>query len=148
MGLNFHAKTQQTIESLTQEYGLQLATPRAGYEPRDWRMLYPERGGLKGLPHYGTLIIRATDGIHALAELFWGIPGQRPLVQISLGNFTGKIRSQSYTPAKPTTAKPRGRPKKADADLKKPRRKTKRTQASVETATLELMSAMIAELTK
>ena len=127
LGLSSSDKASQTFQSLCQEYGIQVGDPRLGYEPRNWRMVYPTDGQVKGFPHLGTVKIRATDGTHAWVELFWSYP-TRPLISIHLTNYLGEIHPPNWTPKEPLK---RGRPRK-NGNVEKPKKRKQNLSKVVE----------------
>ena len=121
----FHAKFKQSLVNFFYEYN--IAMP--GYRADKWRMVNPEIDQVKGQPHLGEVMIRATDGVHALVEEIWEKENVG-LIQIHLTNFLGKVRPQGYTPkismvAKPTkTTTVERRTKKTKPKNKKPKTKS------------------------
>ena len=57
-----------------------------------WRMVQPDPNGVRGQPHFGCVLIRATDGIHALVENH----ERTKLIEIHLTNFMGVVKPQGY----------------------------------------------------
>ena len=116
-GLNIVQKNKQGLQQFIAEYRLIIPLRRID----EWRMVYPAHGTVKGQPHYGECILRATDGIHAYAELFWA-PAPRPLIKISLTNWEGQIKPQGWTPKESFTAKQERKPR--EPRVARPRRTT------------------------
>ena len=117
----FHAKSKQSLVNFFHEYGIAMPAYRAD----KWRMVNPEVDQVKGQPHLGEVLIRATDGVHALVEDY----KRKGLIQIHLTNFLGKVRPQGYLPkismvAKPTKSTTVERRTKKTTKNKKPKTKS------------------------
>ena len=89
------------------------------YRADHWRMVKPEIDMVKGQPHQGEVLIRATDGVHALVEN-WERTG---VVEIHLTNFMGAVKPQGYTPKVSMRAKApkKQKEKKKTTKKRKPR---------------------------
>lgn len=137
LDLNLEQKAGQSFISFVKQYGLTIPDKYSD----DWRMVLPLIAGVKGQPHYGDVLIRATDGVHAFCEVTWMTT--RPVIKIHITNFQGEIRPTTYKDplGGPMTYRDeegnlcirekakRGRPKKPDSELKQPRRKTRQQKA-------------------
>lgn len=107
--LNLEQKDFQNLADFFCEYTIQLSPRRAD----EYRMVQPAPGEVRGQPHLDNVLIRATDGIHALVETF-----ERDAVMlIHLTNFLGDVKPQrTYTKS---TTKPK-KPKTKKTKTKKP----------------------------
>ena len=116
------AKSKQSLMDFFHEYHVSMPAYRADH----WRMVNPEIDQVKGQPHLGEVMIRATDGVHALVEDYQ----RKGLIQIHLTNFLGKVRPQGYyskismVPKATKTTTVEGRTKKTKPKNKKPKTKS------------------------
>lgn len=91
--LSLREKNKQGLFDFVTEYALVIPASRFD----DWRMTYPALGTIKGQPHYGDCMLRATDGIHAFCELVW-LDNPRPLIKIHFTNWNGQYHPQGWEP--------------------------------------------------
>lgn len=121
--LSFGAKDKQSLYDFFYEYKVTMPAHRADH----WRMVQPDPNEVRGQPYMGNVLIRATDGVHALVENH----DRKGLIEIHLTNFMGAVRPQGYTTkismvaksAKTPTVESR-KPKKTKPKNKKPKTKS------------------------
>tara|TARA_R100000808_G_scaffold11642_1_gene29699 strand:+ start:4206 stop:4619 length:414 start_codon:yes stop_codon:yes gene_type:complete len=107
--LNLEQKDFQSIADFFCEFNVQISPARAD----EYRMVQPAPGEVKGQPHLGSVLIRATDGIHAMVETY----ERNAVMIIHLTNFLGEVKPQrTYTKS---TTKPK-KPKTTKIKTKKP----------------------------
>ena len=112
--LNLEQKDLQCLVDFFCEYNVQLSPRRAD----EYRMVQPAPGEVRGQPHLENVLIRATDGIHALVETF----DRDAVMLIHLTNFLGDVKPQrTYTRSVNKAKKPKAKKTKTKKPTKIPR---------------------------
>lgn len=112
--LNLEQKDFQNLADFFCEYNVQLSPKRAD----EYRMVQPAPGEVRGQPHLENVLIRATDGIHALVETF----DRDAVMLIHLTNFLGEVNPQrTYSKSTTKSKKPKTNKTKTKKPTKIPR---------------------------
>jgi len=128
-------RSGQSVEQFISHFGIVLKT----FDRDRMRMLKPVTDFVRGMPHFGEVTVRATDGANVYAEVLWH--DHQPVVVISRSNFLGKLVSPNTKDGEDKEDSSYG-----EVKVKKEKKKVKKKERLSEGEAIRMMKELLTNL--